>query len=467
MAIYHLNANIISRARGQSVVAAAAYRAGVRLRDERYGLVHNYVGRRADAHVEIMAPSGAPDWAYDRELLWNRVESAERRKDSQLARVIEISLPLELDPTQGLHLIRDYVTTAFVARGMIADFCIRRSHSHNPHAQIMLTLRGVTEHGFGPKQRQWNGKANLLEWRALWAERANQHLAGAGVAARIDHRTLEAQQIELTPSRRVGVGRTPASGSNLPDHLVERLSEQRRIARANGEAILDDPTLAVRALALSSPVFFESDLKRFLSSRTADDDQFMTVLEAVKRSAELVSIADVAGYTSRDMIEASKSLLRRAASMAARRTHGITSHNRDAALTRFQLNDAMRPLFEYLVEAGAAKALALAGDAAAARVRDAAAAAWSSDGLQVVQLTPRTLDTGGGMPQQANQPLTATSVLVIGDAEMIGAKQLERVFAAADRVRAKVVLIGNAVRLDAMDKHTPFRGVQQATGWSP
>src|ERR1700722_1557880 len=197
LAIYHLTAKVISRARGQSVTAAAAYRSGSALRDERYGLTYNYSRNRKPAHSEIMSPAGAPAWVHDREALWNRVEAAERRKDSQLARAIDISLPAELSAAENVALLRDYIAQEFVSKGMIADFCIRHSDPGNPHAHILLTLRKPTPSGFGPKARHWNRKSSLFEWRQAWAERANQHLARAGHSVRIDHRTLEAQQSEL------------------------------------------------------------------------------------------------------------------------------------------------------------------------------------------------------------------------------------------------------------------------------
>ncbi len=207
LAIYHLTVNVISRARGQSVVAAAAYRTGTVLRDERYGILHNYSTKQGAAeHTEIIAPPDAPPWVTERQVLWNRVESAELRRDSQLARVIEVGLPIELTSDECVALVRDYVAAEFVSKGMVADLAIRRDNPQNPHAHILLTLRQLTSSGFGPKQRQWNGKSNLYGWRAAWAERANEHLARAGHGVRIDHRTLEAQQIELVPGRRVGFG---------------------------------------------------------------------------------------------------------------------------------------------------------------------------------------------------------------------------------------------------------------------
>jgi len=462
LAIYHLNANVISRARGQSIVAAAAYRAGARLRDERYGTVHNYVGRRACAYAEIMAPDNTPAWVHDREQLWNRVEAAEQRKDSQLARVIEVGLPIELTPPEALALLRDYVAKVFVSQGMIADFCIRRDDPNNPHAHILLTLRGVTMHGFGPKERRWNGKANLLEWRSAWAARVNQHLAGAGHAVRVDHRTLEAQQLELTPARRIGIGRAPAGGIDLPDHLAARLVEQGRIARANGDVILEDPTVALRALTHQSASFGSSDLERFLRSRTADDVQFAACLRAVMQSPDLVALSPAGGvpgrFTSRDMIEAARSLQRRGAAMRERVGFAITPHSLAAVLSRFSLQDELARAFEHLVGDGAVKAVAMVDESGRLKLLDAVMAALLADGLKAVRVAPQSLGS--------IEPLTATSVLIIEAAEMIGLKQLERVFGAAERARAKVVLVGDLVRLGAMGSDTPFAGVLQMTGVS-
>ena len=467
MAIFHLSANVISRSRGQSIVAAAAYRAGVRLRDDRYGLVHDYVRRRTCAHAEIMAPADVPDWVHDRELLWNRVEGAEHRRDSQLARVIDIGLPVELTEEEALSLVRDYIASVFVARGMVADFCIRRDHPDTPHVHILLTLRGVTHAGFGPKERRWNGKANLLEWRAAWADRANQHLAHAGHAVRIDHRTLEAQQIELTPARRIGIGRTTADEDALPDHLVQRIAEQRLIARANGAAIVEDPTVALRALTHHSPVFTQRDLERFLRSRTEDDVQFEQALAAVMRCPERVVLPGaVQRFTSRDMIDAAKSLVRRVVSMAGRRGHEVTAHNRAAAAARLPPDARVVAGFDYLVSDGDAKA-ATVDAAARGALLDAALAAWGADALRVVRATPQTLGSLELLWREAREPLTATSVLLIERAEMIGLKQLERAIGVADRARAKVVLLGAATRPGSPAAGTPFWSVVQALGVEP
>ena len=118
MAIYHYSAQIISRSEGRSSVAAAAYRSGSRLQDERTGLTHDFSRKDGIAYSEILAPTNAPAWVKDRAALWNAVEAVERRRDAQLSREINIALPIELTLSQQIELTRSFVAEGFVARGM-------------------------------------------------------------------------------------------------------------------------------------------------------------------------------------------------------------------------------------------------------------------------------------------------------------------------------------------------------------
>ncbi|MEI7607480.1 MAG: MobQ family relaxase [Rhodospirillaceae bacterium] len=199
MAIYHLSAKVIGRSTGRSVTAAAAYRAAERIADDRTGVVHDYSRKGAVEHREILMPNNAPAWMADREKLWNAVEKVEARKDAQLAREIEVALPRELDSSQRLELVRGFVKEEFVSRGMVADVAVhnpRPDGQEHPHAHVLLTMRCLTDGGFGPKQREWNAKDVLEGWRERWAERVNHELERVGRSERIDHRTLEAQREE-------------------------------------------------------------------------------------------------------------------------------------------------------------------------------------------------------------------------------------------------------------------------------
>lgn len=479
MAIYHLTVKVISRARGQSIAAAAAYRSGSALRDERYGITHNYTRNARAAHTEIMSPAGAPAWVLDRETLWNRVEAGERRKDAQLARAIDIGLPVELSHAECLALVRDYIAQEFVSKGMIADFCIRRNDANNPHVHILLTLREPSQSGFGPKMRQWNRKSNLIEWRSAWAERANLHLARAGHVVRIDHRTLEAQQSELTPARKTGVGRGRHEDQALPSHLQERLAERQKIARENGAMIIEDPTVALRALCRQRPTFTHEELVQFLKSRTEDAAQLDAALLAVMESSELVALGADGGnpgrFTSRDMLEAEKSLLKRVAAMTTRRGHGAPSQARMSELAQRSPLEEQLSTFEYLVGEGDIKALASTAGSGRSALLAASREVWESQGLQVQgaalsRIAAENLQSSSGIDsqtlaarelewQEGRDSLTLNHVLVVDGAEMIGLKQLERILAGADKARSKVVLLGDSDQLKAMGSTSPLQSI--------
>lgn len=220
MAIYHFSAQVISRSSGRSVVAAAAYRSGERLHDERYGKTHDYSIKNVSERA-IVAPENAPAWVKNREQLWNAVEAAEKQKNAQLCREINVALPRELSVSQQRELLSAYVSEQFVARGMIADVAIHRDNPENPHAHIMLTMRPLNPDGtWGAKSRKeyvldengekiklksgeyksykvpttdWDKVETLENWRAEWAAYANRALERAGHSDRIDHRSLEAQ----------------------------------------------------------------------------------------------------------------------------------------------------------------------------------------------------------------------------------------------------------------------------------
>jgi ATP-dependent exoDNAse (exonuclease V) alpha subunit len=206
MSIYHLEAQIISRRDGGNAVAAAAYRSASRLTDEATGIIHDFRRKRGVAHTEIMGPPNAPEWIYDRQILWNAVESIERRRDAQLARELEIALPVELSLDDHVELIHRYVRREFIAAGMIVDIAVHRDDIHNPHAHLMLSTRGITAQGFGPKEPAWNETENPIGWRREWADLVNAFLAKIGVARFVDHRSVDHRSLDVQ-----GIARSPPS----------------------------------------------------------------------------------------------------------------------------------------------------------------------------------------------------------------------------------------------------------------
>ena len=222
MAIYHMTVKVMSRGGGKSATAGAAYRSGSAVKAAAYrsgqalgrdadGVVYDFTRKHDVLHAEIMTPDGElPDWCYDRTRLWNMVESVEKRKDAQLAREVECSLPRELTLEQQKELVNTFVKSQFTSRGMIADIAI---HCHkaidgkpHPHVHIMLTMRKVDSNGFAAKkERSWNSKEILQHWRKEWAQHVNVALEKNGHDVRIDHRTLKEQGLDRKPAINDGV----------------------------------------------------------------------------------------------------------------------------------------------------------------------------------------------------------------------------------------------------------------------
>jgi Ti-type conjugative transfer relaxase TraA len=423
------------------------------------------------------APSRLP--ASLRSLLW-----VEKRKDSQLARELEIGLPIELAHHENVELVRDYVKKHFVAKGMITDFSIHEDDPNNPHAHVLLTMREVNENGFGRKVRSWNAKADLLKWRATWAETANAHLAQAGHNVRIDHRTLEAQNIELEPGRKIGVGRERQQEKELPRHLAERIAAQEQVARENGDLIIADPTVALRTMTHQRSTFTERDIAKFLHTRTHGAEQFQAAFLKVTTSEELVALGkddrNITRYSTRDMLEAEKSLLHRSNVLDARRAHGVEASRQRSALSQSSLSDEQKTAFQHVTGEGDLKALVGVAGSGKSTLLAAARQAWEAEGFTVKGaalsgIAAENLELASGIKSrtlasyeytwgQGRDALTRNDVLVIDEAGMIGTKQLERMLAAADKAHAKVVLVGDPEQLLAIEAGAAFRGVIGQTG---
>ena len=199
MAIFHMSAQTISRSKGHSSVAAAAYRHGEKMTDEHTGEIHDYSKKKGVSDGVVLIPDGADKRFLKPEYLFNTIEKCEKRKDAQLAREFNIALPVEMTDEQKKALAIDFCNENFVKKGMIADIAFHKLDSDNPHFHVMLTTRKLTPDGagFGQKVREWNSKEQLQEWRKGWADTANEHMQRAGIDARIDHRSLKDQKAEL------------------------------------------------------------------------------------------------------------------------------------------------------------------------------------------------------------------------------------------------------------------------------
>ena len=147
MAIYHLEAKVVSRGAGRSAVAASAYLSCSRLYNDYDGIQHDYTKKQGIVWQEVFLPEYAPLEWKDREQLWNAVEEVETAKDSRLAREFVVALPIELNREEQIALLQEFIRERFVSDGMCADAAIHDTDGHNPHAHILLTVRPLDERG--------------------------------------------------------------------------------------------------------------------------------------------------------------------------------------------------------------------------------------------------------------------------------------------------------------------------------
>lgn len=232
MAHYTLSMTPLKRSAGRNAVAAAAYRAGAELVDQRSGVVHDYRRKLGVVHVELMAPEGIT--LDSPEALWNAAEAAETNKRGRPAREVLIALPCELDADQRLALAREMTADLVERYGVAAQLAVhapdRGGDQRNHHAHILLTTRRWNHDGLGAKsQLEWSNtqlkaaglpKASdeLKAMRARYAAMQNAALERASVAARVDHRSLADQGIDRVPQVHVGNYGTQMIRRGTPEH---------------------------------------------------------------------------------------------------------------------------------------------------------------------------------------------------------------------------------------------------------
>jgi ATP-dependent exoDNAse (exonuclease V) alpha subunit len=277
MAIFRMEISSVARGTGRRATAAAAYRAGERIRDERSGDLHNYRHRRDVSHTEIFLPSQLENavWARNRERLWNTAEHAEKRHNARVAREYQVTLPSELNPTQRLALARAFSQEIAERYKVAVDLAV---HDPRPgadprhfHAHLLTTTREVTPTGLGAKagldmhalerrrHELSDHRQEYVHLRERWATLTNEALRDAQVAARIDHRSLAAQGVDREPQPSIPIRHLKMEQRGLHSSVAERLRAEyrervrfrleRAAARANDGPSVARPTAAAGAAA--------------------------------------------------------------------------------------------------------------------------------------------------------------------------------------------------------------------------
>jgi ATP-dependent exoDNAse (exonuclease V) alpha subunit len=287
VATFYLRIDSVARGVGRRATAAAAYRAGERIRDERTGDLHNYTRRRDVIHTEIFLPGqlASPPiaWARNRERLWNTAEHAEKRHNARVAREYQVTLPVELDPGRRLALARAFAQEIAERYKVAVDLAVHEPRPEgdprNFHAHLLTTTREVTPAGLGAKagldmtplerrRRELpDHRQEYVNVRERWANLTNEALRAAHVAARVDHRSLAAQGIDREPRPSIPLMHLKMEQRGVRSGLAERLRAnyrervQRRQERAAERAVVERTAPVTRAVegAATLPTVVDAD----------------------------------------------------------------------------------------------------------------------------------------------------------------------------------------------------------------
>ncbi len=335
--------------------------------------------------------------------------------------------------------------------------------------------------GFGLKERAWNDRALVGLWRERWAEMANARLAELGHDVRIDHRSHAARGLDLQPQNKIGpaAARRARKGED-----GDRTAEHRAIARANGERLLAEPELALRALTHQHSTFTRADLARLVHRQSDGAAQFAAIMAKVEASPELVRVgSDGRGrdrFSTAELVQVEARMIATAAALDKRTTHPVPMARRTEAAIGATLREEQHLAFQHVTRsrdlavvvgiAGGGKSTMLgvaraAWEAEGYRVKGAALSGIAAEGLEgSAGIESRTIASWEYAWNKGKEQLAAGDVLVVDEAGMIGSRQLERLVRRVHEAGAKLVLVGDAEQLQAIEAGAAFRAIADAVG---
>ncbi|HAT3883266.1 Ti-type conjugative transfer relaxase TraA [Legionella pneumophila serogroup 1] len=479
MAIAFAKVSIHSRSKGHSAVAAAAYRSGAKLYDDRIGRTYDFSKRDDVVFSEILLPDGATDSFLERDYLWNEVERAENRSNSQLCKDFVLALPRELNLLQQIELAKRFAQTHFVEKGLPADISIHDHGDGNPHAHILIPTRRLENNRFSKyKARDLNpvfAKGFIVEqdyWGEQWREMQNEFFIENNLDLQVDANHLISE-------------RHRGKHHNANAHYL--LEENQLIQQARMELTRDNIDFVIDHLSTQHSVFTRRDVERLLFKTFQSSDspqEYLQFVERVLGHHDVVALGDNTrrqpSYTTRSHFMQEAQLLNDIEAMMVSKKH-VVNQSVDRLVQEYQLSEEQHVAFRYIAQSsdisvvigrpGTGKSYLLKPvnkyyTQAGMEVIGAALSGKVAKSLQTeTGITTATIKSLSYRLANNMMQLSNKHVLIIDEAGMVDFSSMAYLIKEANKAGSKVVLIGDPDQLKPIQRGEIFRGIAARTGY--
>jgi len=478
MAIAFARISYHTRSKGHSAVAGAAYRAGDILLDKRTGETHDFKNRHDVVYSKILLPEGAASYFNDRETLWNAVEAAERRSDSQVAKDIILALPRGLDLSHQIDLAHHFAKYHFVRHGLVADIAIHDHGDGNPHAHLYVTTRRLLGDRFD------RYKARDLEpdvvrgrvvdpqyWGEQWRTVQNQYFQDHDLDWVVDANHIIAQRHE---------GRVRGSEA----HYLKSDNRLRRAASI--DIAVNDPASVLNLLGAKHAVFSERDMALLIHKNTESSEQYEKALLGLKAHRDLILLGPGDDgrdrYTTRANYQREAAMADHAAALSLSQEHAVQGTVVAQAARAFDLNVEQTEALSYIAHSGDVCAVVGRAGTGKSYMMKAARQVWVDSGYQVrgmavSGIAAKGLEKDTGIPSSTiyslkmqlaigSLVLSDKDILVMDEAGMTDLHDMALVMDAVREAGAKLVLVGDHAQLQPVGPGAPYRAIVEQIGFS-
>lgn len=501
MANYHLTVQMISRSGGKSCVSSLAYRSATKLNDLKTGQSFDYSKKQNVNHVEILTDDNAPKWIKDiaKECISNRqsalqklseiFEKSENRKDSQVYREVEFSLPRELTNEQNIEWSKKFINDVCFKKGMFSVLhfhfdCDEKTGEKKPHCHVLLSTRDLTEDGLSIyKRRDWNNKSLLMEFREQCAQYENVALKEHGFETRVDHRSYVDRDVDIEAQPKKGKAVSQMTEKGIQ---TDKQKEFDFVKAANKFKILKNPEIVLSIVTANHSTFVRHNIAEVLNRYIDDPKEFQNLYVRLLASQKLVVLNDKRGegeekiYTTTDMLKTEMNLVKEAENLAAQRTHPVSAdciekviQKNNERLSEYGglSKDQENAIRHMLSSEQMACVIGFAGTGKTTSL-EAAKEAWQDSGYKVIGIAPTgrasdNIEQSGIRSMTLHKFLKAQeigqervsdkTIIVLDEAGMVDSRRFEEVINLASYTGAKIVALGDANQLQSVEAGPAFR----------